>query len=103
MKLYYIWDAYCRWCYGFKEPLKAFVAKHPELDISILSGGLFDQGNPISAYPHIPVANQQIANLFQVTFGSDYQDLLEEGSFIANSYHAAAGFGVLKVHLPSDK
>lgn len=103
MKLYYIWDAYCGWCFGFKEALKPFVANHPELELEILSGGLFDQGNPISAYPHIPGANKQIAGLFGVEFGPAYEELLADGKLILNSYHAASGFGILKAFLPVEK
>lgn len=103
MKLYYIWDAYCGWCFGFKEALKPFVANHPEIDLEILSGGLFDQGNPLSAYPHIPGANKQIAQLFHVEFGPAYEELLRDGKLILNSYHAASGFGTLKAFLPKEK
>lgn len=103
MKLYYIWDAYCGWCYGFKEALKLFVNNHSELEMEIISGGLFDQGNPISAYPHIPGANQQIAKLFNVDFGPGYEKVLADGSLVMSSYHAAAGFGTLKDNLPKQK
>lgn len=103
MKLYYIWDAYCGWCYGFKGILKDFMAKHPELKLEIISGGLFDQGNPMSAYPHIPEVNQQISQIFRVEFGKAYEKVLLDGSLVMNSYHAAVGFGLLKNALSQDR
>lgn len=100
MKLYFFWDAYCGWCHGFKAILTPFMAEHPDLELNIVSGGLFDQGNPISAYAHIPQANAQIAQLYGVTFGDDYQKVLSQGNFVMNSYHVAAGFGILRDLLP---
>lgn len=103
MKLYYIWDAYCGWCYGFKEILNPFVKNHPELEIDVLSGGLFNQGNKISNYPHIPATNQQIAEIYQVTFGKPYAKLLSDGQFVMESNKVAAAFGVVKEFLPNHK
>lgn len=103
MKLYYIWDAYCGWCYGFKAILEPFVANHPELEVVVLSGGLFDKGNSIGQYPHIPNANKNIAEIYGVTFGSAYQNLLEEGTHVLNSYHAAIGYSLLREKLPQTK
>lgn len=103
MKLYYIWDAYCGWCYGFESILSPFMARHPELDLEIISGGLFDAQQPISAYPHIPRANQEISRIYGVTFGPAYQTLLQQGSFISSSYHAATGFSYLRDLAPASQ
>lgn len=101
MKLYYIWDAYCGWCYGFGQILDAFVEEHPELELVVLSGGLFDAGRRIGDYPHIPRANQQISQIYGVTFGPAYQEVLEQGDLVMDSLHAAAGFAVLKDQVAS--
>lgn len=103
MKLYYIWDAYCGWCYGFKEPLKKFVSNHPELEVQVISGGLFRNNNPISSYLHIPEANKRISEIFNVTFEEPYQRLLKKGDLILDSNHAAIGFGILKNLIDKDK
>lgn len=103
MKIIYIWDAYCGWCYGFDQILKPFIQNHPEIDFEMVSGGLFDQGKPISAYPHIPGANVQIAQLYGVAFGPAYEELLADGQLILSSYHAAAGFGLLRNQLDSSQ
>lgn len=101
MKLYYIWDAYCGWCHGFGRVLDTFVNQHPELELVVLSGGLFDAGRRIGDYPHIPSANQQISQIYGVTFGPAYQELLAQGDLVMNSLHAAAGFAVLKERVAS--
>lgn len=99
MKLYYFFDAYCGWCYGFDAILEPFVKAHPEIEIQLVSGGLFTEGNAISAFPHIPMANQRITQAFGVKFGENYQKLLQEGSFVPNSLGAAIGFGILREKL----
>ncbi|PRD47717.1 DsbA family protein [Sphingobacterium haloxyli] len=104
LKLIYIWDAYCGWCYGFSTGLNEFHKMHPELPITVLSGGLFvgDRKRPISDYPHIPGANQRIEQLSGVKFGDAYQELLEKGNFVLDSEAAAKGFAALE-HFSSEK
>lgn len=103
MKVYYIWDAYCGWCYGFDSSLKPFLDHHPDLDLEVISGSLFNQGQPISAYPHIANANQEISRLFGITFGPAYQAVLEEGSLVLDSNHAALGYEILQEKLPQNQ
>lgn len=96
MRVYYFWDAYCGWCYGFEKILTPFLEMHSELDVQFISGGLFNQGNPIKKYPHIREANQRIQEIFGVEFSQDYNQLLQDGSLILDSNDAAIGFGVLR-------
>ena len=39
-KLYYFADPMCSWCYGFGPALTQFVARHADLPLSIVMGGL---------------------------------------------------------------
>lgn len=103
MKLYYIWDAYCGWCHGFKAILKPFVENHKDIAIEVLSGGLFDKGNTIGQYTHIPNANAQIQQIYNVQFGPKYQELLQKGDLIMHSYHPAVAFSILREHVSNDK
>lgn len=98
LNLIYVWDAYCGWCYGFSKSLKAFHEKHPELPLTVLSGGLFvgNRKQPIGSYTHIPEANKRISQLTGAEFGESYQSLLKEGAFILNSEVAAIGFSALR-------
>ncbi len=105
MKVYYIWDALCGWCYGFGAILTPFLANHPELEVEIISGGLFlnERSLPIAAYHHIPKANEQITHIYGVSFGENYNKLLQDGKIVLDSYHPAVGFSVLKNYLPNEK
>ena len=103
MKLYYVFDIYCGWCYGFEAILKPFIENHPELDVNVLSGGLFTSRYPISAYPHIEGANKRIADMFGVTFLKPYQELLKKGDLIPDSNDAAIAFGILRDLLPKSE
>ena len=40
MKLIYVGDPMCSWCYGFGKELSAFTANHPELPVEIVVGGV---------------------------------------------------------------
>lgn len=102
INLLYIWDGYCGWCYGFSKELNKFLKNHPELPVSVLPGGLFtgDKSVAISNYPHISGVNQRIQQLTGVEFGVDYNQLLEEGSFILDSEDAGKGFVTLKHFAP---
>lgn len=101
MTLYYIWDAYCGWCHGFGKVLDAFVDQHPELELVVLSGGLFDAGKTIGDYPHIPSANRQISQIYGVSFEPAYEAVLTDGSLVLNSIHPAAGYAVLRNMVPN--
>jgi len=40
MKLIYVGDPMCSWCYGFGKEMTELTAKHPELELQIVVGGL---------------------------------------------------------------
>lgn len=101
-ELIYIWDAYCGWCYGFSSTLGKLRANHPELPLSVWSGGLFtgDNAQPIGAFPHIASANVRIGELTGAEFGAAYDELLEQGEAVMDSEAAAAGFAALRNRAP---
>lgn len=37
----YVWDAYCGWCYGFSNSIRTLHENHPEISLTLVSGGLF--------------------------------------------------------------
>ena len=96
MKVYYIFDSYCGWCYGFETILKPFIEAHPEVEVTVLSGGLFMDGHSLSAFPYMSDTNKRIADMFGVEFGKPYLNLLETESMVPDSNDAAIGFGVLR-------
>ncbi len=40
MKLIYVGDPMCSWCYGFGKEMTALKAMHPKLEMEIVLGGL---------------------------------------------------------------
>lgn len=75
MKLLYIMDPMCAWCYGFQPELEAFLDKYPSAEIDWIMGGLApDNDQPmdeslkqaISSYWH------EIEEKTQVSFNHQY-------------------------------
>ena len=74
--LYYCYDAYCGWCYGFSPVLKKLAETYKEkFDIEVLSGGMLigEQVMPITTIaPYIQSAYKRVESLSGVTFGEDF-------------------------------
>ncbi len=102
LSLIYVWDAYCGWCYGFSNSIRALHENHPEISLTLISGGLFvgERSLPIKEYPHISEANQRISQLTGVEFDERYQKLLANGTFLLDSEAAAIGFSALRSVAP---
>ncbi len=73
--LFYCYDAYCGWCYGFSNVMKQVAAENPQLQIDVLSGGMVLPETPT----HISVTAGYILNAYKtvedhtgVKFGADY-------------------------------
>jgi putative protein-disulfide isomerase len=99
VRLTYAFDAYCGWCYGFGPALHEFAAANADrIELRVLSGGLFTGARtlPVSAYPHIPGANERIAQLTGVTFGKGYRAALADGAVVMDSADAATGLVALR-------
>lgn len=58
MKLLYVTDVFCPWCYGFIPVMRRLVREHPSLPIRVLGGNLMDQPQRLSEmleeHPTIP-------------------------------------------------
>lgn len=63
-----------------------------------ISGGLFvgERARPIVRYPHIPDANERIAQLTGAVFGPGYRRLLDNGTMVMDSLDVAAALAVLR-------
>ncbi|MEU3620300.1 DsbA family protein [Streptomyces sp. NPDC006872] len=98
-RLTYAFDAYCGWCYGFGPALHEFAATNADrIELRVLSGGLFTgpRALPVAAYPHIPGANERIAQLTGVTFGDGYRAALADKTVVMDSTDAATGLVALR-------
>ena len=73
--LYYCYDAYCGWCYGFSPVINKLAIEHPELQIEVLSGGMIlaDPPLPISVTAkYIQTSYRKVEELTGIRFGDDY-------------------------------
>lgn len=102
MKLIYIYDALCGWCYGFAPAMRDFYQNHKNdfETIDVISGGMIT-GNRIGAIgevaPYIKTAYKDVENRTGVKFGEKFlKDILEEGSAIFTSIPTSIALSVFK-------
>src|SRR5688500_13863537 len=74
--IYYCYDAYCGWCYGFSKVITRIEEEYRDrLSFDVLSGGMIFEEQPrhigaIAAY--IQKAYTNVENLSGVQFGKDF-------------------------------
>lgn len=102
MKVLYFWDAYCGWCYGFNKLFTKFYKNNTDVEIEIVSGGLFISQNSkkISEYTF---NNKEIVDMYKVEFGEAYNKVVEEGELVLNSVQPAIALNTVKELLPNSK
>lgn len=102
MKLVYVFDAYCGWSHGFSGTLREVAARHPDLPVEAVSGGLFTGARrvPIREFGYVQGANARISLLTGAEFGEGYQRLIADGSFVMDSEAAARGVAALRQAAP---
>lgn len=102
MKILYFWDAYCGWCYGFNKLFTEFYKNHTDIEIEIVSGGLYilENSNKISEYTF---ENEEIVDMYKVEFGEAYNKVVEEGELVLNSVQPAIALNTVKELIPNSK
>lgn len=73
--LFYCYDAYCGWCYGFSAVMKQLVARYPAIQVEVLSGGMILPENPVpisATADYIQKAYPTVEEYTGVQFGPDY-------------------------------
>lgn len=102
MKLVYVLDAYCGWSHGYSGTLREVIARHPELPVEVVSGGLFvgPRRVPIREFGYVQGANAKIGELTGAEFGDAYERLIADGSFVMDSEAAALGVAALRQVAP---
>ncbi len=107
MKIIYVYDALCGWCYGFSPVITQFAAKHSqEADFLVISGGMV-VGERIGAIgevaPYISWAYKEVENRSGVKFGQAFlDDILKEGKTIFTSIPAAWALSAFKTYQPQN-
>lgn len=105
--LYYCYDAYCGWCYGFSPVVKKIAETFKDtLDIEVLSGGMIigEQVMPINKVaPYIQSAYKRVEELSGVKFGEDYLWHInnpEQSDWQMNSEKPAIALCIFKEYYP---
>lgn len=74
--VFYCYDAYCGWCYGFSNVIKQIADNYKtQLQFEVLSGGMILPENPVAigvTANYILNAYKQVEELTGVKFGDDY-------------------------------
>jgi putative protein-disulfide isomerase len=108
MKVIYVYDALCGWCYGFSPVITEMKQKyHSQLDFEVLSGGMVT-GNRIGPIGevagYIKTAYKDVERAAGVEFGAAFlNETLEEGTAIFTSVPPAIAMAVFKSHKPEEQ
>jgi putative protein-disulfide isomerase len=74
--IYYCYDAYCGWCYGFSPVMKKVAEEYKnKFAFEVLSGGMIPSDNPrpiAATAKYIASAYQRVEEMTGVKFGEDY-------------------------------
>lgn len=105
MKLYYVYDALCGWCYGFSPVMQQFYDQHKEtLAFEVISGGMItgDRIGPIGEVAgYINEAYKTVEQRTGVKFGAGFlENILKEGKAIFTSIPPSIALTVFKAQLP---
>ena len=102
MRLIYVFDAYCGWSHGFSATLRQIAARHPDLPVEVVSGGLFtgQRRQPVREFGYVQGANAAISEATGAEFGHGYQRRIADGSFVMDSEAAARGMAALRQAAP---
>ncbi|MBN8673801.1 MAG: DsbA family protein [Chitinophagales bacterium] len=74
--IYYCYDAYCGWCYGFSPVIKKIAEEYKDkISFEVLSGGMIPAENPrpiAATARYISEAYQRVEEITGIKFGPDY-------------------------------
>lgn len=107
LKLIYVYDALCGWCFGFSPIMSAFAEKHEaDIEVQVVSGGMIrgERIGPIGEVAaYIKDAYKTVEDSTGVKFGKPFlEDVLEEGSTIFTSIPASVALSVFKTIKPEE-
>ncbi len=104
MKIIYVYDALCGWCYGFSPVISEIEKKYQaEFGFELISGGMVigDRIGPIAEVAaYIKTAYRDVERATGVEFGQGFlKGSLEEGTAIFSSIPPAIAMAVFKTYL----
>lgn len=107
MKIIYVYDALCGWCYGFSPVMEQFHDKYKDqVAFEVISGGMIT-GNRIGPIgevaPYISWAYKEVEKATGVQFGAAFLDTtLKNGSAIFTSIPPAIALSIFKSRQPDN-
>lgn len=108
--IYYCYDAYCGWCYGFSNIIKKIAAAYKsEFSFEVLSGGMIPVENPrpiAATADYINAAYHRVEELTGVKFGEDYLWHIRnpsESDWFPHSEKAAIALCIIKEIYPDQQ
>jgi len=101
MKIVYVYDALCGWCYGFSPVMTEFQEKYKDsLSFEVISGGMITGSRigPIGEVAsYISWAYKEVENATGIEFGSEFLNkTLKKGDAIFTSIPPAVALSVFK-------
>lgn len=104
IKVIYLYDALCGWCYGFSTVISELYNNYKsDLDFEVISGGMIigDRIGPArNMAGYIKKAYKVVEDYTGITFGQAYLDLLDKGTTIFSSEKPAIALCVFKSYYP---
>lgn len=108
MTLFYCYDAYCGWCYGFSPVVKKLEKEfNNKLVIEVLSGGMILPDSPVpisNTAPYIREAYKTVEEYTGVKFGEDYLWHIfhpEQSDWFPHSEKPAIALSIIKEYQPN--
>lgn len=105
--IYYCYDAYCGWCYGFSNVITALYDNYKnEVFFEVLSGGMIMPETPQHIAPlaaYIQTAYKEVEERTGVTFGPDFLWHIfhpDESDWYPDSTKAAIALCIFKEYHP---
>lgn len=100
MKLLYVYDPLCGWCYGFGPVVeKVSTDFNSMVDVEIISGGMImgDRVGPVgNMSEYILNAIPHVEKTTGIQFGQPYIDLLKKGTYVTSSEKPSVALCVYK-------
>ncbi len=105
LKLIYVYDAHCSWCFAFSQVIVDIQKKYQtQFDFEVLSGGMVIGDNigtiKDAAPPNILEIYERITSFTGTTFSEAYLANVKQGDSIRNSEIPANALAVFKSYLP---
>lgn len=108
--IYYCYDAYCGWCYGFSQVIKEIAEVYKDkLSFEVLSGGMIPSGNPRSIAAMAGYISDEYKRVEEVTgikFGVNYLWHItnpEESDWYPHSEKSAIALCIFKEQYPEQQ